>query len=63
MWAFGPENIGVPTVKSGSAWTMALRAVGVNKVQHTFTKQALRRTEAACGNRGSCGNGAKMHSI
>ena len=50
---FGPENIGVPT---DEIWQR-------DKVPHTFTEQALRRTEAACGNRGSCGNGAKMYSI
>ena len=60
---FGPENIGVPTDEIWQRVDYALKGCRYDKVPHTFTEQALRRTEAACGNRWSCGNGAKMYSI
>lgn len=51
---FGPENLGVPTDEIWQRGRGQLKIRGDDRVQAPFSEQIIRRTEAACGDRG-CG--------
>ena len=58
---FGPENLGVPTDEIWQRVEESLKAVGMMEYRQTFSEQAFRRTETACGNRRRRGNASEMH--
>ena len=48
-------------MRSGQRVEESLKAVGMLEYQTPFAKQAVRRTEAACGNCGRSGDGAEVY--
>ena len=66
MWyeedvGFGPENIGVPTEEIWKRVEKSLKAVGMWQYREHSPNKLIRRTEAACGDRRSDGDAAKVH--
>ncbi len=59
---FGPENIGVPTEEIWKRVDESLMAVGMTMYRKQSAEPSVRRTEAACGDRGRHGNGTQNAS-
>ena len=60
---FGPENIGVPT---DEIWERVGGEPGGSRnaeIPQSFSEQAVRRTETACGDCGSHGDAAEMYYL